>query len=156
MATSSSSSSPHRAPTTARLIEPQLNYFYAGDIPSYSLSNAYEPDSAASNQDIDGLMYPDMPWMVSGEGSIDAIRDTIAQAWDNRTAWRSRLFAFGYDACQLMLAMSAKGRNPADVQIAGLTGQLHFDADRRVQRDLIWVRSATASRSRLRPTPAAP
>ena len=67
-------------------------------------------------------MYPDMPWMVSGDGSIDAIRDSIAQAWDNRAAWRSRLFAFGYDACQLMVAMSAKGRSPADVQIAGLTG----------------------------------
>ncbi|HEY5019959.1 MAG TPA: penicillin-binding protein activator, partial [Steroidobacteraceae bacterium] len=124
---------------TARLIEPQLKYFYAGDVPSYSLSNAYEPDSTASNQDIDGLMYPDMPWMVSGDGSIDEIRNNIAQAWENRAAWRSRLFAFGYDACQLMLAMSAKGHNPADAQIAGLTGTLHFDADRRVLRDLIWV-----------------
>jgi outer membrane PBP1 activator LpoA protein len=125
--------------TTARLIEPQLKYFYAGDIPSYSLSNAYEPDSTASNQDIDGLMYPDMPWMVSGDGSIDEIRNNIGQAWENRAAWRSRLFAFGYDACQLMLAMSAKGRNPADAQVAGLTGTLHFDADRRVLRELIWV-----------------
>jgi len=125
--------------TTARLIEPQLKYFYAGDIASYSLSNAYEPDSTASNQDIDGLMYPDMPWMVSGDGSIDEIRNNIAQAWENRAAWRTRLFAFGYDACQLMLAMSAKGRNPADAQVAGLTGTLHFDADRRVLRELLWV-----------------
>jgi outer membrane PBP1 activator LpoA protein len=125
--------------TTARLIEPQLKYFYAGDIPSYSLSNAYEPDSTASNQDIDGLMYPDMPWMVSGDGSIDDIRNNIAQSWQDRAAWRSRLFAFGYDACQLMLAMSAKGHSPADAQVAGLTGTLHFDPDRRVLRDLIWV-----------------
>lgn len=125
--------------TSARLIVPQLKYFYAGDIPSYSLSNAYEPDSTASNQDIDGLMYPDMPWMVSGDGSIDDIRNNIAQSWEDRAAWRSRLFAFGYDACQLMLAMSAKGHNPADAQVAGLTGTLHFDPDRRVLRDLIWV-----------------
>jgi hypothetical protein len=127
------------AATTARLIDPQLKFFYAGDIPSYSLSNAYEPDSTASNQDIDGLMYPDMPWMVSGDGSIDEIRNNIAQAWEDRAAWRSRLFAFGYDACQLMLAMSAKGRSPADAQVAGLTGTLHFDPDRRVLRELIWV-----------------
>jgi outer membrane PBP1 activator LpoA protein len=125
--------------TTARLIEPQLKFFYAGDVPSYSLSNAYEPDSTASNQDIDGLMYPDMPWMITGDGSTDAIRSSISQVWENRAAWRSRLFAFGYDACQLMLAMSAKGRSPADAQVAGLTGVLHFDTDRRVQRDLIWV-----------------
>ena len=135
--------------TTARLLEPQLKFFYAGDIPSYSLSNAYEPDSTASNQDIDGLMYPDMPWMVAGDGSIDDVRNVIAQAWENRAAWRSRLFAFGYDACQLMLAMSAKGRNPADAQVAGLTGLLHFDAERRVQRDLIWVQVRNGEPRRL-------
>lgn len=135
--------------TTARLLEPQLKFQYAGDVPSYSLSNAYEPDSVASNQDIDGLMYPDMPWMVTGDGSIDDIRNSISQAWENRAAWRSRLFAFGYDACQLMLAMSSKGRNPADAQVAGLTGMLHFDAERRVQRDLIWVQVRSGEPHRL-------
>jgi outer membrane PBP1 activator LpoA protein len=135
--------------TTARLLEPQLKFFYAGDIPSYALSNAYEPDSAASNQDIDGLMFPDMPWMIGGDGSIDEIRNNISQAWENRAAWRSRLFAFGYDACQLMVAMSVKGRSPLDAQVAGLTGSLHFDNDRRVQRDLIWVQVRNGEPHRL-------
>jgi outer membrane PBP1 activator LpoA protein len=117
--------------TNARLIAPQLKFFYAGDIPSYSLSNAYEPDSTASNQDIDGLIYPDMPWMMSGDTGVDEIRNAVAQAWESRAAWRSRLFAFGYDACQLMLAMAAPGRNPADVRVAGLSGELHFDSARR-------------------------
>jgi outer membrane PBP1 activator LpoA protein len=125
--------------TDARLIEPQLRYFYAGDIPSYSISNAYEPDSLAANQDIVGLTYPDMPWMIKGEGNVDDIRNNVGQLWGTRTAWRSRLFAFGYDACQLMLAMSGQ-HNPAEVRIDGLTGQLHFDATRRIQRDLLWVR----------------
>jgi len=139
---------------TARLLEPQIKFFYAGDVPNYALSNAYEPDSTASNQDIDGLMFPDMPWMLSGDGSIDDIRNGIQQAWDNRAAWRSRLFAFGYDACQLMVAMSARGQNPAGVQVAGLTGTLHFDADRRVQRDLVWVQIRNGEPRRLSaPTP---
>ncbi len=123
----------------ARLIEPQLRYFYAGDIASYSISNAYEPDSLSANQDIVGLTYPDMPWMIKDAGNVDGVRTTVGQLWGTRTAWRSRLFAFGYDACQLMLAMSGQ-RNPADVRIDGLTGQLHFDASRRIQRDLLWVR----------------
>ena len=55
-------------------------------------------------------MYPDMPWMVSDDGSLDAIRsDHRARPGAARVAWRSRLFAFGYDACQLMLAMSGPG-----------------------------------------------
>ncbi len=127
-------------PINARLIESQLRYYYAPDIPSYSIPEAYEPDTLDANQDIDGLMYPDMPWMVDAQGAVADLRSSIGQAWGNRADWHSRLFAFGYDACQLMLAMSAPYSNPSSVQIDGLTGQLHFDADRRVQRDLIWVR----------------
>ncbi len=125
--------------TNARLIEPQLKFFYAGEIPSYSVSNAYEADSTDANRDIDSLMYPDMPWMISDDASLDAIRGNIEQAWGNGIAWRSRLFAFGYDACQLMLAMSGGRQKLADVQVAGLSGGLHFDPKGRVQRDLIWV-----------------
>lgn len=124
----------------ARLIVPQLRYFYAGDIPSYSISTAYDPDSVDSNRDIAGLEYPEMPWMIGGQSNLADLRDSLSQAWGNRAAWQSRLFAFGYDACQLMLAMSARQATPGAVQIDGLTGQLHFDAAGRIQRDLVWVR----------------
>ncbi|HWW19406.1 MAG TPA: penicillin-binding protein activator [Steroidobacteraceae bacterium] len=125
--------------TNARLMLPQLKFFYAGDIATYALSTAYEPDSIDANRDIDGLIYPDMPWMVSDDGSIEAIRTQISQTWDGKAAWHSRLFAFGYDACQLAIAMSGARRNPAEVQVAGLSGQLRLDPNGRVLRDLIWV-----------------
>ncbi|HEY4881467.1 MAG TPA: penicillin-binding protein activator [Steroidobacteraceae bacterium] len=124
--------------TNARLIVPQLKFFYAGDIPSYSLSNAYEPDSTDSNRDIDGLMYPDMPWLLD-DSSLDAIRSSIQQGAGAGIAWHSRLFAFGYDACQLMLAMSGGQHKLTELQVAGLSGQLHFDERGRVRRELIWV-----------------
>ncbi|HEX4023780.1 MAG TPA: penicillin-binding protein activator [Steroidobacteraceae bacterium] len=143
------------AAVNARLIEPQLRYFYAGDIPSYSIWNAYEPDSLDANRDIAGLMYPDMPWMISGDSSMDELRTSIGQIWNTRAAWRSRLFAFGYDACQLMLAMSSPQSDPGYVQIAGLTGLLHFDANRRVLRDLIWVRIDRNGDPRPLPAPGA-
>jgi hypothetical protein len=135
--------------TNARLIEPQLRYFYAGDVPTFSLSNAYEPDSNISNQDIDGMSYPDMPWMISNDAAVDTIRSSMQQAWADRTPWRTRLFAFGYDACQLMLAMDGPRYDPADVQVDGLTGQLHFDAERRVQRELVWVQVRNGEPQRL-------
>jgi hypothetical protein len=140
-------------PTNARLIEPQIKFFYAGDIPTYSLPNAYEPDATDANRDIDSLMYPDMPWMISDDGNLDSIRSAIDQAWGNTVAWHSRLFAFGYDACQLMLAMTATHQKLADVQVTGLTGQLHFDAQGRVQRDLIWVQVRDGEPHRLPPPP---
>jgi outer membrane PBP1 activator LpoA protein len=140
--------------TSARLLLPQLKFFYAGDIPTYALSNAYEPDSVDANRDIDGLIYPDMPWMVDDAG-IDTVRAAISQAWEGKSAWRSRLFAFGYDACQLMVAMSGSRPNPSEVQVAGLTGQLHFDPQGRVQRDLIWVQIRDGDPKRLVVAPAA-
>ena len=139
--------------TNARLIEPQLRYFYAGDVPGYTLSNAYEPDSTASNEDINDLRYPDMPWMISDDAAIDAIRSSVQQAWADRTAWRTRLFAFGYDACQLMLAMGGARHDMADTQIDGLTGQLRFDAERRVQRELTWVQIRNGQPRRLGAAP---
>jgi hypothetical protein len=139
--------------TNARLIEPQLKFFYAGDIATYSLSNAFEPDATDANRDADGLMYPDMPWMVSDDSSLDAIRSNIEQAWGNGVAWRSRLFAFGYDACQLMLALSSGRQKLAEVQVAGLSGQLHFDAQGRIQRDLIWVQVRDGEPKRLIASP---
>jgi outer membrane PBP1 activator LpoA protein len=135
--------------TNARLMLQQLKYYYAGDIPTYALSTAYEPDSMDANRDIDGLIYPDMPWMVSDDGGIDAIRTQIRQTWDGKAVWNSRYFAFGYDACQLAIAMSGPHRNPADVQVAGLSGQLHLDAGAHVLRDLIWVQIRDGAPRRL-------
>jgi outer membrane PBP1 activator LpoA protein len=140
--------------TNARLMYQQLKFYYAGDIPTYGLSTAYAPESTDANRDIDGLVYPEMPWMVTGDGSIDQIRTQVSQAWDGKADWRSRLFAFGYDACQLAIAMSGPRRNVADVQVAGLTGQLHFDADGRVLRDLIWVQVRDGDPKRLVSSPA--
>jgi hypothetical protein len=126
----------------ARLIMPQLRYAYAGDIPSYSIAEAYEPDTLDSNSDIAGLMYADMPWMISGQSALSELRDTLSGTWGSRVA------------CQLMLAMSAPYSTASAVQIDGLTGQLHFDADRRIQRELIWVRVDRNGNPRPLPPPA--
>ncbi|MFI4913605.1 MAG: penicillin-binding protein activator [Steroidobacterales bacterium] len=140
---------PAQYANNALLLEPQLRFHYAGDIPTYSTSDAYEPDSTDSNQDLNGLMYPDMPWMVDDEGSIGEIRHTVEQIWGNRVAWRSRYFAFGYDACQLLLALQSPRRTAAAVEVAGLTGQLSVDADRRVNRELIWAQIRNGAPTRL-------
>jgi len=151
---------PAPSATTARLLDPQLRFYYAGDIPTYSTSDAYEPDSIDSNQDLNGLIYPDMPWMVADAAGEQEIRANAEQAWGNRVAWRSRLFAFGYDACQLMVALQNSRRGSAELTVAGLTGQLTFDADRRVHRELLWAQIHNGEPRRLgapgSPPPAPP
>jgi outer membrane PBP1 activator LpoA protein len=57
------------AESAARLIVPQLKFHYAGDIPVYATSDSFEPTQVA-NEDIDGLMFPDMPWMISSDPGV--------------------------------------------------------------------------------------
>ncbi len=68
-----------RTASVERLLQPQLRFYYAGGIPTYATSDAFEPDPRA-NQDLDGLMFPDMPWML-GSPLAEAVRSAASQAW---------------------------------------------------------------------------
>jgi outer membrane PBP1 activator LpoA protein len=120
---------------TARLLLPQLRFHYVGGVPTYATSDSFEPHSSA-NQDLDGLLFPDMPWMLGSE-LADSVHDAARAAWPADGPNRNRLFAFGFDAYLLAAALHAQpGATQLDVR--GLTGQLSLDAERRVHRELVW------------------
>jgi hypothetical protein len=120
-----------------RLIVPQLKFNFAGDVPAYSTSDSFEPDATA-NSDIDGLYFPDMPWMIANDPVTGQIRDGVRAAWPAQTARRDRFYAFGFDAYRLVPALRANsGANLS--QISGMTGKLHVDEHNRVRRDLDWA-----------------
>jgi outer membrane PBP1 activator LpoA protein len=126
---------PTQPPLVARLLRPQLRFHLAGDIPTYTLGDAYEPHPTA-NQEIDGIMFPDMPWML-GDGPLSAeVKAAAVQAYGESGARRGRLFAFGYDALRIAAALQ-HGHN---IPPQGLTGTLSMDAQGRVRRELEWVR----------------
>jgi uncharacterized protein len=124
-------------PGVARQILPQLKFHYAGDVPVYSTSDSFEPDPIA-NSDLDGMLFPDMPWMVASDPVTAQIRDGVRAAWPARTERRDRLYAFGFDAYRLVPALRSKSPAAA-TEIAGVTGKLHVDDHNRVRRDLDWV-----------------
>ena len=133
----------------ARLLRPQLRYHLAGtggDIPVYSLSDAYEPHPSA-NREIDGVIFPDIPWMLSESGLSAEVRETAARSFGDSNARRGRLFAFGYDAFRI--ASSLQRGSPINPE--GLTGTLSLDAEGHVRRELEWVRIKDGA-----PTPIAP
>lgn len=121
-------------PGTARLLRPQLRFHLAGDIPEFTLGDAYDPHPTA-NQEIEGVMFPDMPWMLDDGGIVADVREA-ARAFSDPPARRGRLFAFGYDAFRI--AASLQRGQPVDPR--GLTGTLSIDAQGRVRRELEWVR----------------
>lgn len=122
---------------TARLILPQLKYNYSGDVPVYSTSDSFEPDANA-NSDIDGMFFPDMPWMISNDPATAQIRDAVRAAWPARTARRDRLYAFGFDAYRLVPGLRS-ATPAASSEIAGVTGKLHLDQQNKIRRDLDWA-----------------
>jgi uncharacterized protein len=124
-------------PSAARLILPQLKFNYAGDIPVYSTSDSFEPNPNA-NADLDGMLFADMPWLVSADPTVDQIRDSVRAAWPARTARLDRLYAFGFDAYRLVPAIKSNALSPAQ-DLAGMTGMLSLDDRHRVRRELEWV-----------------
>jgi outer membrane PBP1 activator LpoA protein len=122
-------------PAAARLLRPQLRFHLAGDIPTYTLGDAYEPHPSA-NQEIDGMMFPDMPWMLSVENRPAEVRQAASAAFGDSPAKRGRLFAFGYDAFRIAAGLQRGG----GIDPQGLTGTLSLDAQGRVRRELEWVR----------------
>jgi outer membrane PBP1 activator LpoA protein len=124
-------------PGTVRLIMPQLKFNYAGDIPVYSTSDSFEPNPSA-NADLDGLSFPDMPWMVSADPVTGQIRDSVREAWPSRTARLDRLYAFGFDAYRLVPSLKSKSLSETN-SVSGVSGKLYLDEHNRIRRELDWV-----------------
>lgn len=123
----------------ARLMRPQLRFHYAGNIPTYATSDAWEPEGQGS-RDMEGLLFPDMPWMLGSSELAVEVRNHVQAAWDGGGPPRNRLFAFGYDAYRLLgLLTGARppGRDPATLD--GLSGRLSVDDLGRVRRELDWA-----------------
>jgi outer membrane PBP1 activator LpoA protein len=123
-----------------RLLRPQLKFYFAGDVPTYATADAFEPGTSA-NQDLDGLIFPDAPWLLGG-ALVDSVRDATSAAWPTGGPRRSILFAFGFDAARLafnLRSQPAQGGNVTSLAVDGLTGHLTIGADGHVLRDLMWA-----------------
>jgi outer membrane PBP1 activator LpoA protein len=138
----------------ARLLRPQLRFQYAGDVPVYATSDAYASDGGVANQDLDGLIVPAMPWLVPDSGPASALRANLASQSGENTVWQSGLYAFGYDACQLAIALVAAGRSGQSLHVAGLTGDLTLGTDGRIHREPAWAKINRSGEPQLLAAPA--
>lgn len=124
-------------PQAARLIRPQLRFHYAGDLPVYATSEVYDP-SPKANLDLEGVMFPDMPWMIDPDPAAIDVRNDLRTAWPDRFRRRGRLYALGFDA-YAALSEIMTSRAPFRTPLAGMTGKLTVDSGRRLHRELEWL-----------------
>jgi len=137
-------------PQAARLIRPQLRFHYAGDLPVYATSEVYDP-SPKANLDLEGVMFPDMPWMIDPDPAAVDVRNDLRTAWPERFRRRGRLYALGFDAYAAVSEIMTS-RNPFRTPLSGMTGRLTVDAGRRLHRELEWLQVRGGE---LRPLPPA-
>jgi len=121
---------------TARAIRPQLRFQMAYDLPVYATSDAWDP-AARSVPDLDGLTFPEMPWILhAGLGAPELWQVLHGDGFSGARS-RLRLYAFGFDAYQLLRGLNIAARG---VAVQGLTGRLVVAPDGRVSRELEWAR----------------
>ncbi len=122
-------------PVHGRLLRPQLKFHYAGDLPVYATSDIHDP-RAASNQDLEGVLFVDAPWLLSDAAPIVKLRETVADLWSGDARHAGRLFALGYDA----YAVTERLRAEEDIDgLNGLTGTLSMGSNGQVRRSLLWA-----------------
>lgn len=120
----------------AKLIRPQLKYYHAIDVPVFATSQVYQPSDQADD-DLDGISFDDMPWLLDNSGAVAQLRNHLAQLWSNSFDANSRLYALGFDAWRLVPLLYNRGQISTPVQ--GMTGLLSMDSDRRIHRQLVWA-----------------
>lgn len=141
-------------PTQGRLIRPQLKFHFAGDLPVYSTSDVFDPNPSA-NEDLEGVAFPDAPWMVSQDPAIAGIRDEAGTTFGlQNVRRRGRLYAMGYDASTLVAAL----RDPLALSsngVAGMSGRLTLDPYGRIRRELEWTAIGSDGQPHPLPPPSA-
>jgi uncharacterized protein len=125
-------------PVQGRSLRPALRFHLAEDLPVYATSDVFEPNVDANN-DLEGIIFPDMPWVISPDAVSTELREALSKHWPVRARGRGRLYAFGFDAYRLVPLLKA-GRFGRQHAIPGMTGLLSLDETGRVHRELDWAR----------------
>lgn len=112
-------------PPKARQINPLLKFYYAGDLPVYSISLVYSGIPAPLyDQDLNDIIFDDMPWVFSPEAL--------------KLSNFPRLYGLGMDAFTVVMQRNQWKYSPNST-IQGNTGVLHLNPGNRISRQLIWA-----------------
>lgn len=123
------------SPAQARLVKPLFKYYFAGDVPVYATSMIYGGNQQpALNDDLDGIKFCDMPWLIDNSGSLAQQRNQVVQSF---SPTQLRLYAFGMDAYLLSQQLNKLGSSPSQ-GVSGATGLLYVD-QQRIHRQLQWA-----------------
>ena len=117
----------------ARSINPQLQFYQAGDLPVYAMPTVYSGQiNVALDADLNKITFCDTPWLFNnayqGELSMEALKET----WKQFPSTYLRLIAMGIDAYNVATHLDNLETTP----YPGATGMLSLTTDQRIRRKL--------------------
>ncbi len=127
-------------PRHARLIKPQLSYHRAARVPVYATSHVFTGRGDPNKDtDLDGILFPDMPWMLVGDGRVAELRKSLQPNWPYAHTGLDRLFALGVDAYAIIPHLNRLSSENA-VRFGGVTSGLSLGRGGRLHRQLLWAK----------------
>jgi outer membrane PBP1 activator LpoA protein len=139
-------------PVQGRSLRPALRFHLGDELPVYANSDIFEPDAEANN-DLEGLLFPDMPWVISPDAVSTQLRNALSKHWPVRARGRGRLYAFGFDAYRMIPILKA-GKFGIGNAVPGMTGLLSIDDHGRVRRELSWAKVTNGQPTQVNATAA--
>ncbi|VAX10242.1 Penicillin-binding protein activator LpoA [hydrothermal vent metagenome] len=126
-------------PRAARQIRPLLQFHHAADLPVYTTSHVYSgiPD-AEQDRDLEGVKFPDIPWLLANDEDDPLAQDTLAAFFPNAKLRYQRLYAMGIDGFNLLPHLERLRTSPWET-LDGQTGNLYLDGINQVHRRLVWA-----------------
>lgn len=126
-------------PKHARLIKPQLSYHRASRVPVFATSHVFTGRGDPTKDiDLDGILFPDMPWMLVGDGRVAELRKALQSNWPYAHSGLDRLFALGVDAYAVIPYLNRLSSENA-VRFGGVTSGLSLGRGGRLHRQLLWA-----------------
>lgn len=127
-------------PSFARLMIPQLKFHRAAEIPVYSSSHVFAGlNNEQHNKDLEGVMFTVSPVELETTTLIEQLPFELRNIKSDK-----RLFAFGYDAYQLISRLSWMSRVHTGM-VDGLTGNIRIGFDGKFSRELLWAQYRNGS-----------
>jgi len=124
----------------ARLIKAHLNYQHASRMPVYASSHVFTGrGNPGLDADLDGVQFPDMPWMLVGDGRVAELRASVQGSWPYAHSGLDRLYALGIDAYAVIPHLNLLSSENA-ARYAGVTSGLSLGRGGRLHRQLLWAR----------------
>lgn len=120
-------------PNEGRQIKPTLAFYFAEDIPVYSIPSIYEgSENPAENRDLDGIIFADAPWVLGPNTDLNRAMD---QDLRQVTGSLRRLRAMGIDSFRLYPRLQQFSSGNLEI-MQGVTGQLLIGEGQKFRRKL--------------------